>query len=78
MAPSCFVAFMKKVWMVFALNSLGETVAKAMHSPGVMPRRLMSGLGSRVSMALSKGSSLEEVQLLMALTGGERPYENVY
>ena len=59
------------------MNSLGKTVAKAMHSPGVMPRRLMSGLGSRVSMALSKGSSLEEVQSLMALTGGERPYEKV-
>ena len=60
------------------MNSLGKTVAKAMHSPGVMPRRLISGLGSRVLTASSKGSSLEEVQSLMALTGGERPYENIY
>ena len=60
MAPSCFVAFAKKVWMVVALNSLGKMVASAMHLLGVMPRRLISGSGSRVSMASSKGSSSEE------------------
>ena len=69
-APSCFVAFSKKVWIVLALKSLGEAerAERAMHSPGVMPRTLITGSGSRVSTASSKGSSSEEVYSLIALT----------
>ena len=52
-------------------------MARAMHSPGVMPRRLMFGSGSRVLMASLKGSSSEEVYSLMALTGGGGPCKSV-
>ena len=56
--------------MVLALKSLGEAerAERDIHLPGVMPRTLISGSGSRVSTASSKGSSSEEVYSLMALT----------
>ena len=75
MAPSCFDAFAKKVWIVGVLNARGRTEARMEHSVVVMPKTLIVGSGSRVSTASSKGSSSEDVQSLMALTESREPCE---
>ena len=65
--------------MVLALKSLGnaERAARDIHSPGVMPKRLISGSGLRVLTASLKGSSSEEVYSLMALTRVKRLCKSV-